>query len=205
MQIQIKTSLNYNTTIPGVISPKDNIDTTIPKNSIGAENGMFFVDLNKNNNTMASEATVYMVPETFGVSATYSGYKLDQRHNHTIALNKTDPINVVIVCMVRQNAYNFVRYDANGGEGDLPILCNYTTWNGAVQTVIDSVPGVYAARAVENVNVIGSGGLTNGNRTFLGRNTQADGTGTMYRQGDIINFTVAGDEKGDVILYAVWS
>ena len=200
-----KTPLNYNTTILGITNPKDGIDTTIPKNSVGVENGMFFGDLNKSRTASVSEATVQMPSGTFSVSAAYPGYKPDLRHNHSIVLRETSPTDVVVVYMVRQNAYNFVKYDANGGKGDLPVLCRYTTWQGAVQVVVDSVPGVYAAQAGENVAVIGSGGLTNGNRTFLGWNTEADGTGIMYRQGDIINFTVAGDEKGDVILYAVWS
>jgi hypothetical protein len=166
---------------------------------------MFFGDLNKNNNTSVGEATVEMTSGTFAITATYPGYKLDQRHNHSIVLNETNPIDVVVVYMVKQNAYNFLRYDANGGEGDLPVMCDYPIWDGGVQMIVDAVPGVYAAQKGENVAVINNPGLTKGNATFLGWNTEADGNGTMYQMGGYVNFTADGDENGDVVLYAIWS
>jgi hypothetical protein len=198
-----KTYLNYNTTILSNNSESENF---IPDNSTDrVEAGMFFGDLNKNNNTSVGEATVQMTSGTFAITATYPGYKLDQRHNHSIVLSETDPIDVVVVYMVKQNAYNFLRYDANGGEGELPVLCDYPIWEGGVQMIVDSVPGVYAAQKGENVAVINNPGLTKGNATFLGWNTEADGNGTMYQMGGYVNFTADGDENGDVVLYAIWS
>lgn len=200
-----KPYLNYNTTILGGNDPKG-FETGIPANSTDrVENGMFFGDLNKNNNTSVGEATVEMTSGTFAITATYPGYKLDQRHNHSIVLSETDPIDVVVVYMVKQNAYNFLRYDANGGEGDLPVMCEYPIWEGGVQMIVDAVPGVYAAQKGENVAVINNPGLTKGNATFLGWNTEADGNGTMYQMGGYVNFTADGDENGDVVLYAIWS
>jgi hypothetical protein len=202
-----KPYLNYNTTIlkNNSTDPKGN-PTGIPANStVAVEEGMFFGDLNKNNNTSVGEATVEMTSGTFAITATYPGYKLDQRHNHSIVLNETNPIDVVVVYMVKQNAYNFLRYDANGGEGDLPVMCDYPIWDGGVQMIVDAVPGVYAAQKGENVAVINNPGLTKGNATFLGWNTEADGNGTMYQMGGYVNFTADGDENGDVVLYAIWS
>lgn len=202
-----KTYLNYNTTILSKdgIDPKGN-PTGIPANSTDrVKVGMFFGDLNKNNNTSVGEATVEMTSGTFAITATYPGYKLDQRHNHSIVLSETNPIDVVVVYMVKQNAYNFLRYDANGGEGELPSLCNYTIWEGNTQTVVEAVPGVYAAQKDENVPVINNPGLTKGNATFLGWNTQADGKGATYQMGGYVDFKKYGDENGDVVLYAMWS
>ena len=199
-----KPYLNYNTTILGGTDPKG-FETGIPANSTGVENGMFFGDLNKNNNTSVGEATVQMTSGTFAITATYPGYKLDQRHNHSIVLSETDPIDVVVVYMVKQNAYNFLRYDANGGEGELPVLCDYPIWEGGMQMIVDSVPGVYAAQKGEKVEVINNPGLTKGNATFLGWNTEADGSGATYQMGGYVDFATYGDENGDVVLYAMWS
>jgi hypothetical protein len=198
-----KTYLNYNTTI---LSNNSESENYIPDNSTDrVEAGMFFGDLNKNNNTSVGEATVEMTSGTFAITATYPGYKLDQRHNHSIVLSETDPIDVVVVYMVKQNAYNFLRYDANGGEGDLPVMCEYPIWEGGVQMIVDAVPGVYAAQKDEKVAVINNPGLTNGDKEFLGWNTKADGSGATYQMGGYVDFKKYGDENGDVVLYAMWS
>lgn len=198
-----KSYLSYNTTILG----KD-ANSSIPEGSVdGVYNGSFFGDLNKNNNSSVGEVTVGMTSGTFEITATYPDYKLDLRHNHSIVLSETAPIDVVVVYMVKTNAYNFVKYDANGADGELPSLCQYKIWDGDKEVIVDAVPGVYAhaTNSEEVVKVIKPDTLTKGDATFVGWNTKADGSGYMYYLDGAVNFDRDLDEYGNLYLYAIWS
>jgi hypothetical protein len=72
-----------------------------------------------------------------------------------------------------------VTYNANGANGALP----------SQQKVVQG----------GSVTAAGKGNLTNGNKTFDGWNTQADGSGTGYNAGAMIPIT------GNTTLYAQWT
>ena len=74
-----------------------------------------------------------------------------------------------------------VKYDANTGTGEVPVDGN------------DYEEG-------DQVIVLGSGTLTKDGYTFSGWNTQADGNGTTYQEGDEF---LMGSE--DITLYAIWN
>ena len=73
-----------------------------------------------------------------------------------------------------------VTYNANGGSGSVP-----TDSNNYLQGA--------------TVTVLGSGSLVRSGDTFAGWNTQANGSGTTYTQGQTFSMGTS-----NVTLYAVW-
>jgi len=109
--------------------------------------------------------------------------KIDVKRNILVAL-----IILMSLVMVGCEGSNYypgiftytVTYDANTGTGDVPEDAN------------DYEEG-------DAVTVLGQGTLTKGGYTFGGWNTEADGSGATYQEGDDFLMGAA-----DVTLYAIW-
>ncbi|MHA7965828.1 InlB B-repeat-containing protein [Paenibacillus sp. CAU 1782] len=108
-----------------------------------------------------------------------SGSSVDAEGSHVLVVTDAAGNSVTITF----NIFKYrVGYDGNGATGGLVPVDSQTYETGNSVTVSDNV-----------------GGLVKTGFTFIGWNTEADGSGTSYAANDTFNINAA-----DVILYAVW-